>query len=59
MSFVSSQVSCLFLRASGLDLSPCSAFKLLVFIVNGEKLLKCELEIFKNLSAKQEISINT
>lgn len=54
MSFVSSQVSGLFLRAAGLALSPSSAFKFPVLRVVGEKLSKCGLEILKALSAKQK-----
>lgn len=54
MSFVSSQVSGLFLRAAGPALSPCSAFKFLVLRVVGEKLSKRGLEILKALSAKQK-----
>lgn len=54
MSFVSSQVSGLFLRAAGLALSPCSAFKFLALRVVGEKLSKCGLEILKALSEKQK-----
>lgn len=54
MSFVSSQVSGLFLRAAGLAPSPCSAFKFLVLRVVGEKLSECGLETLKALSAKQK-----
>lgn len=54
MSFVSSQVSGLFLRAAGLAPSPCSAFKFLVLRVVGEKLSECGLETLKALSAGQK-----